>query len=228
MKYYLSCFLLLVWIFLDIGFIEAKQKSDTSYLWFVEKWYTLVEDKNLDINGDGVNEKLITYISARSDRWKLRILSYQWKKWKVIKQDEAWYGKWYIEKNPFFLQVYDFGSDGKEEVIVSKRPGHNFDVRDENKSYYVFGFSNGTYGDFPIPKGYLHPEWFPEYLPGVELKELHVHDSSIDEVYRLAPIASNTGTSMSQIQYDAIQVHQTFQDGWFSLEKPSITFLRHF
>lgn len=128
----------------------------------IDTGYTVETNLDADFNGDGILEKVISYYSSEKNRWKIRVFEQKDGTWKIIKEDQASRGQGRNAHNPEFLAVHDFGHDGKDELLVAKVTGDVPGTRNPDIRYGVFGIVDGTYGDYPIPRGYLHPEWLPK------------------------------------------------------------------
>jgi hypothetical protein len=119
-----------------------------------------IRSQKADFNEDGINETVMSYISDDElftgegrTNGHIKVIDHAGK---VIKEDIAPHGGNVYHPVMFdTVQVMDFGNDGKQELLVQKRTPYE---ESEDNKYYVFGFFDGEYADFPIQKGYLHSE----------------------------------------------------------------------
>lgn len=177
---------------------------------YVLSGYVIDKNVDLDINGDGKVEKLLSYSSEASDRWKMRIFEEKNWTWEIIKEDqESLGGK---RANPYLLDIHDFGNDRKQEVIVGKISGTTIGSRFQNIRYYVFGSDKGVYGDYPIARGYLHPEWFDGTI---SISTVKVTGNQIIETYDLE-LPDQNNVPLSDVRHETIQVIQQYQNGTFA------------
>ena len=113
-----------------------------------------------DFDGDKIYETVLSYVSDdeyfdgnHRTNGHLKVID---SSGKIIKEDSVGY---YDDERPNIkfniIQVVDLGYDGKQELIVQKM---NQSTPYNEIRYYVFGFFEGEYTDYPISKGYLHPE----------------------------------------------------------------------
>lgn len=207
--------IILFFIFPTIIFAASNSISKTKFdaKKYIDVGYLQDRLEDIDIDGDNKPEKLLTMISQKADRWKMKILSERNGKWKVIKEDQEKRGVGWHDKNPFLLQIYDFGADGKQEVVVSKISWVTLDARDRNIRYYVFGMVDGKLWDFPIPKWYLHTEWFEsDSFP--KMVSVGLYSDKIVEKYSLL-LPSQTWKSMADLQYYTVSIIQNFKKGSF-------------
>lgn len=180
---------------------------------YIDSGYVLDRLEDFDIDGDKKQEKLISLVSQKADRWKMKILTEKNGKWNIIKEDQESRGVNWHDKNPFLLQIYDFGSDGKQEVVVSKIAWVTLDTRDRSIRYYVFGMVDGKFSDFPISKWYLHTEWF-EAGSFPKMISVEIVWGKIIEKYSLL-ISNQVWKSMSELEYYTVNVVQSFKKGNF-------------
>lgn len=121
--------------------------------------------QNADFNGDGTDEKIISFVSddelfmgETRINGHLKIID---DAGKILKEDIAPQGKGLYHPSVFeTIEVLDFGNDGNEELFVKRR--NPIDEATEDDKYYVFGFVNGEFTDYAISKGYLHTDEYVE------------------------------------------------------------------
>ncbi len=119
-----------------------------------------IKYQKADFDGDGISETVMSYISDDElfsgegrTNGHLKIIDHSGN---ILKEDIAPQGSNVNHPVKFdTIQVVDFGNDGRQELLVRKQAPYE---ESEDNKYYVFGFINGEYSDYPIQKGYLHQE----------------------------------------------------------------------
>jgi hypothetical protein len=143
--------------------VEAEKVVEVAKPWVIPDNATEVLIDNVDFEGDGQDEILISYNSVddishvypdyplrRNDHlfvYALRDGEYQ-----LIKEDIGANDNVAVETVIRDVQVIDLALDGKEEVFYTKTSG----AKSRTYKYTVFGLFEGEIQDFAIPKVYLN------------------------------------------------------------------------
>jgi len=137
----------------------------------VPVWAKSTNVIDLDLDTDGIFEKLVTYNFSNEAEVGpyfatrtayLRVYRFVSDQWSVIKEDQ-------IDTNTLLgfcgTGPILFENSVREYLFVSKCDWDDFSESQKPQSYYVFGeISPGVFDDLSIPKAYLHSE---DYTTGI-------------------------------------------------------------
>jgi hypothetical protein len=136
--------------------------------YYSQRSYKMVHVQYADFDQNGENERVVSYqsddeLTTNEGRTNGHLKVFD-KSGKVLKDDTVVLrgGASDSRLSSFSkIQVIDFGNDGKPELFVQKTDDPYYQGEYSSGSserYYVFGYFDGKYGDYPISKGNLNPE----------------------------------------------------------------------
>lgn len=151
-----------------------------------------IKIQQADLDGDSNLETIMSFLSdddlskgEKVTRAHLKVLD---DKYNIIKKDSTNY----LGSNALRftkIEVVDFGKDGKQELFVQKISTFS----EGSSKYYVFGFLNDNYSDYPIKKAYLNEDSYTKCkqsseginVAGLKYVNFKITENGILEKYKL-------------------------------------------